>query len=85
MLAAAMAAAAALALFAALAGVPARSTYGAQVSGDEPQYLLTATSLAEDGSLDLRDEIDEEAYLEYHEIPIDPQSAELDDGRLVSP
>lgn len=85
LLAGAMAVAAALALAAALAGVPARATYGAQVSGDEPQYLLTATSLAEDGELDLRDEIDGEAYLDYHEVPIDPQSAQLDDGRLVSP
>ena len=28
--------------------IPSRSTYGAQVSVDEPQYLLTALSIGED-------------------------------------
>ena len=40
--------------------IPSRSTYGAQVSVDEPQYLLTALSIGEDLDLDISDEIEEE-------------------------
>jgi hypothetical protein len=35
---------------------PARATYGARVTADEPQYLLSAISLAEDRDLDIADE-----------------------------
>ena len=35
----------------------AAARYGAQTTGDEPHYLLTAHSLAEDGDLDVRDEL----------------------------
>ena len=38
--------------------IPSRSTYGAQVSVDEPQYLLTALSIGEDLDLDISDEIE---------------------------
>ena len=34
-----------------------RAAYGAQTTADEPQYLLTAISLAEDGDLDVADEL----------------------------
>ena len=46
----------------AFVGIDARATYGARVSGDEPQYLLTATSIGEDGNLDIADEIAEGRY-----------------------
>lgn len=81
----AVVAAAAVALLAALAGIDARATYGARVTADEPQYLLTAQSIADDGDLDVGDEIAERAYLPYHEITIDRQTSVLDDGREVSP
>ena len=42
----------AVALWAAWAA-PARATYGARTTADEPQYLLSALSLAEDGDLSL--------------------------------
>lgn len=74
-----------VAFAAALAGIDARATYGARVTADEPQYLLTAQSLADDASLDISDEIDDRAYLAYHEIRIDRQTAELGDGREISP
>lgn len=74
-----------LALAAALAGIDARATYGARVTADEPQYLLTAQSLAHDGSLDISDEIDSRAYSSYHEITIDRQTSVLDGEREVSP
>ncbi|MFT7598830.1 MAG: hypothetical protein ACI8TP_001754 [Acidimicrobiales bacterium] len=69
-----------------LPGVWARSTYGAQVSVDEPQYLLTALSLAEDGDLDISDELLAERYRTFHELELSHQTTELDEsGRQVSP
>ena len=76
---------AALVGLAALAGLPGRATVGARLSGDEPHYLLTATSLAEDGDLDIADELATTAYRDYHEVPIDPQTAPLAGGRRLSP
>lgn len=70
---------------AALVGLDARATYGARVTADEPQYLLTAQSLVDDGSLDISDEIADRAYLPYHEITIDRQTTVLDDGSEISP
>ena len=72
-------------MVAALPGIWMRATYGAQTSGDEPHYLLTAISLAEDGSLDLRDEFLAERYRPFHEIRLSPQGATLEDERIVSP
>lgn len=78
--------AAALAMASALIGLGARATYGARTTADEPQYLLTATSIAADGDLDIANQIRDRAYLDYHEITIDPQTVPLDDsGREVSP
>jgi hypothetical protein len=75
-----------LAMVTALVGIDARATYGARVSGDEPQYLLTATSLGEDGSLDISDEIAGRRFAAYHEVDLDMQTMELDEaGRQVSP
>ncbi len=80
------AAAGVLAFCLALPGVGARSTYGAQTSVDEPQYLMTALSLAEDFDLDVSDEIEEEAYLSFHEIPLNTQTTPVDEaGRRFSP
>ena len=75
-----------LAVLAALVGIDARATYGARVSGDEPQYLLTATSLGEDGDLDITDELAERRFEPYHEVDLDPQTMPLDEsGRQISP
>src|SRR4051794_15225642 len=38
---------------AAACGIPGQATYGAQVTADEPQYLLTADALARTGDLDI--------------------------------
>jgi hypothetical protein len=65
-------------------GIPVRATYGAQVSGDEPHYLLTALSLGEDGDLNVDDEIDAGRFRAFHEVPLDPQ-AQPSPGRRVSP
>ena len=76
---------AAVAFAAAAAGTGVRGSHGAQTTGDEPHYLLTAHSLAEDGDLDLRDDLAAEAYHPWHEAGLDPQEKVLEDGRMVSP
>ncbi|MEL6984588.1 MAG: hypothetical protein AAFO29_19325, partial [Actinomycetota bacterium] len=81
-----MVAVALVAIVTAVAGIDARATYGARVTADEPQYLITAISLGEDFSLDVSDELAEERFLPFHEIPLNPQTIDLDDqGRRVSP
>jgi hypothetical protein len=77
---------AAVASAGALAGLPARATDGARTTADEPYYLLTAASLAEDGDLDIADDLAAEGYVPFHEIPVDPQTTPLDaGGRRLSP
>lgn len=66
-------------------GIGARATYGAQTTADEPQYLLSAISLWEDGNLDVSDELAEERYREFHEADLPQQTLALEDGRRVSP
>ncbi len=66
--------------------IPAHATYGARVTADEPQYLLSAISLGEDLDLDISDELAGEAYRPFHATDIDQQTYPLDDsGRQVSP
>ncbi|HET9517003.1 MAG TPA: hypothetical protein VFO77_04685 [Actinoplanes sp.] len=74
-----------LAAGAAAAGTPVRATYGAQTTADEPQYLLSAVSLAEDGNLDISDELAERRWLAWHEAQLPAQTKPLSDGRHVSP
>lgn len=79
-------AAVALAAFAgSLVALPARASYGARTTGDEPHYLLTAISLAEDRDLDVRDEIDGRRYEPFSEVGLNRQSRTLAGGRMVSP
>ncbi|MDQ3951920.1 MAG: hypothetical protein M3279_02975 [Actinomycetota bacterium] len=66
----------------ALAG---RASYGARTTGDEPHYLLTAISLAEDRDLDVSDEIAARRYEAFSEVGLNRQSRRLEDGRMVSP
>lgn len=69
-----------------LTGLGARATYGARVSADEPQYLLTAISLAEDRDLDISDEIAARRYRPFHEVLLDPQTIQLNgSGQELSP
>ena len=69
----------------AMVALPARATYGARVTADEPQYLLSALSLGEDLDLDISDEIRERAYTPFHRVTLDPQTEPNDDGREFSP
>src|SRR3712207_4368189 len=70
---------------AALPGIAVRSTYAARAAVDEPQYLLTALSLAEDGDLDLADELAEERWRSFATQAPPVQTAVLPGGRQVSP
>ncbi|MBA3372030.1 MAG: hypothetical protein H0T98_00660 [Euzebyaceae bacterium] len=67
------------------AGIGVRSTRGAQVGVDEPQYLLSAMSLAADGDLDITDELAAQAWRPFHESELPQQTRLLPDGRRVSP
>ena len=81
-----MAVAAAVTTVAAGAGAWVRSSHGARLTGDEPQYVLTAISLAEDRSLDISDELAAERWRPFHERAQLPEQTELQaDGRRVSP
>ncbi len=66
-------------------GIPVRATVGARTTADEPQYLLTATSLAEDGSLDISDELAAGRWRDFHESELPTQTQPFADGREVSP
>lgn len=75
-----------LAFAAAALAIPARATYGAQTTADEPQYLLSAISLADDGDLDISNQLDDRAYQPFHEARLNEQTIPLDaSGRRVSP
>jgi hypothetical protein len=70
---------------AALVALPARATYGARTTADEPQYLLTALSLARDHDLWIEDEILTRAYRPFHEVTLPVQTETLGNGHAVSP
>jgi hypothetical protein len=72
----------------ALAAVPgawARADHRSRTTADEPQYLLSALSLAEDHDLDIRDELRAGRFRPFHEADLPQQTRLLDDGRRVSP
>ena len=66
-------------------GLAVPATYGGRVTADEPQYLLSATSLVEDGDLDIADELAAERWRDFHEAALPEQTKPLDGGRRLSP
>ncbi len=70
---------------AAAAGAWAPATYGARTTADEPQYLLSAISLAEDGDLDIADELAAERWRAFHAADLPEQTRPLPGGRRISP
>lgn len=84
-LVAAMAVTAAVTAAAAGSGLSARATYGARTTADEPQYLLSAISLAEDGDLDISDELAAQRWRSFHAAVLPEQTRPLADGRRISP
>lgn len=69
----------------AMLGADARATYGARTTADEPQYLLTAISLAEDLDLDISDELAEQRWRDFHEAELPRQTEPRSDGTELSP
>jgi hypothetical protein len=69
----------------AMLAIPARATYNARTTADEPQYLLSALSLAEDHNLWIDDELAEQRYRPFHEVVLPVQTEPLDNGHAVSP
>ncbi|MGH9013541.1 MAG: hypothetical protein ACRDZ1_06350 [Acidimicrobiia bacterium] len=65
--------------------VGVRAARSGQTTGDEPHYLLTALSLAEDRSLDVADERARLAYVDFHESALPLQERVREDGRALSP
>lgn len=65
--------------------VPARAEHDARVTADEPQYLLSAISLAEDHDLNIRDELRLQRWAAFHEAPLPQQTRPLSGGRRISP
>jgi hypothetical protein len=74
-----------LAFAGAAAGIPVRAAHGAQTTADEPQYLLTAISLAEDRDLDVADELAARRWRAFHAAPLPEQTRPLASGRRLSP
>lgn len=73
------------ATLAALPGIGVRATNGAHTTADEPHYLLTAMSLAEDGDLDVADELAAQRWRPFHEVDLPIQERVLPDGRRLAP
>ncbi|MGH8869365.1 MAG: hypothetical protein ACRDYU_15400 [Actinomycetes bacterium] len=68
-----------------LAGLGVRATHGGQASVDEPQYLLSALSLAEDADLDLTDELRDRRWRAFSDVPLPVQTQVQPDGSRLSP
>ena len=74
-----------LVLAVASVGLGARATYGARTTADEPQYLLTALSIYEDGDLDIANQRYSGEYRVFHEATLPVQSDLRADGSRLSP
>ncbi|MGB5950940.1 MAG: hypothetical protein WBG57_00325 [Ornithinimicrobium sp.] len=66
-------------------GIGIRAAEVGTAAVDEPQYLLTAISLAQDGNLDISDERAQGRQEEFHDGVLPVQTSVLDGGRRVSP
>lgn len=72
-------------LFSGGLGVEVRAAGVGAAAVDEPQYLLSALSLFEDGDLNIADERESFAYEPFHQQAMPIQTEVLDDGRRISP
>jgi hypothetical protein len=74
-----------LAFLGAAAGIRVPAAHGALTTADEPQYLLTAISLAADRDLDIADELAAGRWRAFHAPPLPEQTEPLASGRRLSP
>lgn len=76
----------ALVAFAAAAvAIDVPATFRVQTTADEPHYLVTALSIAQDGDLDVRPQYERNEYRPFYAITLAPQARPQPDGRLVEP
>lgn len=66
-------------------GISATAAVGAQVTADEPQYLLTAGALYERQDLDIGPDLRAETWRAYHRSELPRQTADLPGGQRLSP
>jgi hypothetical protein len=66
-------------------GIAVPAARNAQTTADEPQYLMTALSLARDHDLNVADERAEGRYRAFHRADLPQQEAVRDGGVMVSP
>jgi hypothetical protein len=74
-----------VAFLVAAAGIWVPATHTTETTADEPQYLLTAISLATDGDLDIADELAGGRWRAFHAVDLPEQTAPLAGGRRLSP
>ena len=72
-------------LLATVPGTWVQATYSTRTTADEPHYLLTAISIAEDGDLDLANQLGTDATASFHAAPLPIQERRLADGRMLAP
>ncbi|HEX2299920.1 MAG TPA: hypothetical protein VHH34_15655, partial [Pseudonocardiaceae bacterium] len=84
-LVAAIGAVALVAILAAALGIGVPATAGAHVAVDETQYLLTALSLAQDGDLDIADELREQRWRAFADVEPPVQTVTRPGGGQISP
>ena len=76
---------AAIACTAAAAGIGIGASQREHVAVDETQYLLSAISVAEDGDLDISDELAQRRWTPFADVEPPTQTEVLADGRQISP
>lgn len=73
------------ATLAAAAGIWVNAVPGEQVYGDEPHYLITALSLGQDFTLDVRAAFAQQLFDAFYQHNLFPQAAPRPDGRVLEP
>ncbi|MGH8967585.1 MAG: hypothetical protein ACRDXB_19980, partial [Actinomycetes bacterium] len=80
-----MAAVALLAALAAALGIGVAPMPGERLAVDEPQYWFSALSLAQDGNLDISDEMAELAWRDFATVAPPVETVVLANGSQISP
>ncbi|MGH3908380.1 MAG: hypothetical protein ACRDTE_29975 [Pseudonocardiaceae bacterium] len=80
-----MAGVALIAIVAASLGIGVAAMPGEHLAVDEPQYWYTALSLAQDGNLDISDELAEHSWKQFTDVAPPIETVVLDRGRQISP
>ncbi|MDQ4105130.1 MAG: hypothetical protein M3186_15985 [Actinomycetota bacterium] len=80
-----MVAVAFIAVIAASLGIGVHALPGEHLGVDEPQYWFTALSLAEDGNLDISDELAQRRWEQFTDVAPPVETVVLADGDQISP